>query len=385
MSNPTPPDVEQEPEHFPIEPRYHPIHKIPRKIYDFLASAKLAMALLVTILACCLTGVTVFRGQQAWSLVFNTLWYNALLVLLVINIACCFFGRIWHRKITVISFGMILFHISFVAILLAVVYNSLFYFRGTIRLTEGERLQSGDPQSYDHVDKGRYFSFTRLKGETTLIKMHTGYKVSGDDKRAAYEVEVGEGSDRKQGIIYITHKLSHHGFDYFNDREGYSLLVTLANKQGQDLYGAHLPLQSIRSNEESYLYTTGYTENGVVTQFPVPFPAPPENPLMALQVDYHPSKLKERGGEASFKLFPLDEKGLPQSGGRPFSEGKAPIGERFVAGEYVLSAREVRYWAAMTVRYEPGKPIVLTSLWVGLAGMCITTVGRMLRSRRKGA
>ena len=40
-------EMEQEPEHFPVEPRYHPIHKITRKIYDSLASARLAMVLLV--------------------------------------------------------------------------------------------------------------------------------------------------------------------------------------------------------------------------------------------------------------------------------------------------------------------------------------------------
>jgi len=98
-----------EDEMFPVEPRYHPIHKIPRKIYDFLASARLAMALLLAILLCCLCGVTVWRGERAWSLIFNSLWFNALLVLLVVNVACCFFGRIWGRRVTVISFGMILF------------------------------------------------------------------------------------------------------------------------------------------------------------------------------------------------------------------------------------------------------------------------------------
>ncbi len=36
----------------------------------------------------------------------------------------------------------------------------------------------------------------------------------------------------------------------------------------------------------------------------------------------------------------------------------------------------------MNVRYEPGKPIVLASLWVGFAGMLITTIGRMMRSRK---
>lgn len=107
----------EEAEHFPLEPRYHPIHKIPRIAYDFLASAKLAMALLVAILICSLTGVTILRGQRAWELIFSTVWFNGILVLLVINVACCFFGRIWHRRITIISFGMILFHVSFVSIL----------------------------------------------------------------------------------------------------------------------------------------------------------------------------------------------------------------------------------------------------------------------------
>lgn len=373
------PKNDQEPEHYPIEPRYHPVHKIPGKIYEFLASAKLAMALLVVILVCCLTGVTVVRGARAWELVFNTLWFNALLVLLVVNVACCFFGRIWGRRVTLVSFGMILFHLSFVAILGGVVYNSLFYFRGNIRLTEGEVLPSGDPQSYDKIETGRFFSFSRLKGETALIRMHAGYKVSGDDKRAAYEVSLGEARDRKQGIIYITHKLTHNGFDYFNDREGYSLLVTLSDRQGRELYGAHLPLQSIRQKDESYLYTTGYKDVNAVRPGVVPFPAPPEKPRFALQVAYKLSKLKERSGEAFFQLFPLDEQGA-QKNDQPFADGKALIGEQFAAGEYILTAREVRYWVGMVVRYEPGKPIVLASLWVGLAGMIITTFGRMMKS-----
>jgi len=377
-------DTDQEPEHYPIEPRYHPIHKIPRKIYDFLASAKLAMGLLVVILACCLTGVTIVRGAEAGRLIFGTLWFNALLVLLVVNVACCFFGRIWGRRVTVVSFGMILFHLSFVAILGGAIYNSLFYFRGNIRLTEGEVLTSGDPQSYDTIAKGRYFSFSHLQGETSLIKMHSGYKAGGEDKRAAYEVAVGEGGNRKQGIIYITHKLSHRGFDYFNDREGYSLLITLSNKQGEVLYGAHLPLQSILQKDESHLYTTGYTEDGMVKAEAILFPAPPEKPRFALQVAYQPSKLKDRGGEATFQLFPLDENGMPKSS-TPIASGKSPVGGEFAAGEYVLSPKEVRYWVGMMVRYEPGNPIVLASLWLGLAGMIITTIGRMLRRRRAGA
>lgn len=373
-------DKELEQEVFPVEPRYHPIHKIPRKIYDFLASARLAMVLLLTILVCCITGVTVWRGAEAGRMIFGTLWFNGILVLLVANVACCFFGRIWHRRVTLISFGMILFHLSFVTILLGVVYNSLFYFRGNIRLTEGEVLPSGAPNSYDRIDQGLFFNISRLKGETSLIRVQTGYKADGLDKRVAYEVAVGEGADRKQGIIYITHKLTHHGVDYFNDKEGYSLLVTLSDRQGKELYGAHLPLQSIIQKNGSFKYATGYKDGATVIQAAMPFPAPPEKPLMAFQVEYILSKLNERGGEALFKLYPLDEKGTSQIE-TPYAEGRVPIGQPFAVGEYLLKAAEVRYWVWMTVRYEPGKPIVLASLWVGLAGMIITTLGRMLRRR----
>ena len=351
--------------------------KIWRTIYSYLASVKLAIALLIIILVCCVTGVTIVRGAQAGALIFGTTWFNGILVLLVVNVAFCFFGRIWGRKVTIVSLGMILFHLSFVAMLGGIVYNSFFYFRGMMRLTEGETLPSGDPVSYDDVVHGRYFDFARLKGETTLIKMHRGYKISGEDKQAAYEVAVGERNGKKQGIIYMTHKLHHNGFDYLRDREGYSLLIVLYDRQGRELYGAHVPLQSLKQKDESFLYSTG-TKNGPKG---FPFPQDPHEPLFSLQAIYLPSLLKERerGGEALFKMGQLHEKD-PGPEDTPFAEGKAPIGSRIKMGNYYLAAQEVRYWVAMTVRYEPGKPIVLASLWVGLGGMIITFIGRMKRS-----
>jgi len=352
--------------------------KIWRTIYSYLASVKLAIALLIIILVCCVIGVTVVRGARAGALIFGTIWFNGLLVLLVVNVAFCFFGRIWGRKVTLISLGMILFHLSFVAMLGGVIYNSLFYFRGTIRLTEGETLPSSDMQSYDVFDHGRFFAFSKLKGETTLIQMHRDYSVDGADKQVAYEVAVGDGRSKKQGIIYVTHKLDHDGFDYFRDKEGYSLLIMLYNNAGKELYGAHVPLQSLKQKDESYLYTTGTKES----PGPFPFPQDPLKPLFGLQVAYRPSLLKgrERAGEAFYQVWTLQEEDSGP-GGHAVAEGKAAIGNRVNVGRYYLEAKEVRYWVGMNVRYEPGKPVVLTSLWVGLGGMILTFIGRMRRSR----
>ncbi len=371
------PETDQEPEQYPIEPRYHPIHKIPRKIFDFLASSKLAMFLLVALLVCCVTGVTVFRGQRAWELIFSALWFNGLLVLLVVNVACCFFGRIWYRKLTVVSFGMILFHLSFVAMFAGIIYNSLFFFEGSIRLTEGETLPNGAMESYDRIRHGRFFSFSKLHGETSLIKMHRGYKVKGDDKRAAYEVSVGEGNLKKQGIVYITHNLDYNGFKYLPEKEGYSTLLMLSDKTGKELYGAHVPLQSIKQKNDSYLYTTGTKAGPDRFTFP-PFP---NNPVFNLQLTYYPDSKQDRAGEVGFQVLPYAKDGA-LGAENPLVAGKTAIGKPFDAGEYTLSVREIRYWVGMTVRYAPGKPIVLTSLWVGLFGMFLTTIGRMMRGKR---
>ena len=350
------------------------------KTYNFLSSAKLALILLIAILACCLAGVTIWRGTEAGRLIFSTLWFNSLLIMLVVNVAFCFFPRMWGRKLTLVSSGMILFHLSFVAILGGIIYNSFFYFRGLIRLTEGETLPSGDPQSYDLMDNGRFFRFSELKGETTLIKMHTGYKIDGDDKRAAYEIAVGAGGSRKQGIIYITRSLSHNGFSYFNDREGYSVLVLLYDKMGRELYGAHIPLQSLKQKDGSYLYTTGTK----VAPGSFPFPQPPAEPVFYLQLTYVPSKFTERGGNVSFQFRPYKEVDV-KHGEKAVAEGKATVGEKVRVGDYYLSAREVRYWVGMNVRYEPGKPIVLTSLWIGFGGIVITFIGRLRKGNKKSA
>jgi len=348
-----------------------------RKIYKFLSSVKLAMVLLITILACCVAGVTIWRGAEAGRLIFGTLWFNGILSLLVVNVAFCFFPRMWGRRLTLVSFGMILFHLSFVAILGGIVFNSLFYFRGTIRISEGETLSSGDPKSYDFIDHGHYFSFSKLKGETTFVRMHPHYKVDGEDKRAAYEIEVGEGFGKKHKVIYITNSLDYNGFRYLNDREGYSILVILYDKLGKELYGVYAPLQSLKRQNGSYLYTTG-------TRFApesYPFPQPPAKPIFNLQVTYLPSKLNERDGEAFFQIFPLNE-GDKREEVKVIAEGKAAVGDEFDAGEYRISVREVRYWVAMNVRYEPGKPIVLTSLWIGFGGIVITFIGRIRRVKK---
>jgi hypothetical protein len=347
-----------------------------RKLFQGLCSKWLALSLMVVILGAGLVATVFLSIPVAQQIVFRSLWFNGFLVLLVLNTACCFFSRLNRRNWDLVFIGIVIFHLSFVSIFGGVVYNSLFYFRGAIRLTEGETLPNGQPQSYDHADRGRFFNNSKLKGETTLIGMQTNHKVDGTDKGVAYEIAVGEGSAKKQGFVYITKNLDYNGFRYFNDKEGYSLLIVLYDKQGGELYGAYVPLQSLKQKDGKYLYTTG-TKEGPGS---FPFPQDPPKLLFDLQAAYHPDPKKERAGEVFFQVWPLRTE-HEAHGDKILASGKAAIGEKFDAGDYYLSVKEVRYWASMNVRHDPGLTLILASLWMGLGGIIFTTVARLIKKK----
>jgi cytochrome c biogenesis protein ResB len=342
-----------------------------------LTSPRLALGLLVAVLACCIVGVTVLRGAKGWEAIFSTYWFNALLVLLAISSAAAFFSRIWRRKLTLVSAGMILFHLSFAALLCGVVFNSLFHFKAVLRLTEGETLSLGEVQSYDSVEVGRFFDFSRLRGEAKLERVILGYRVEGRDKRVAYEVTVGPPEARRTGHIWVTHELEHDGVRFLASKEGYSVLVGLADGKGREIYAAHVPLQSLKQPDGGFLYATG----SQTEPLSFPFPPPPEEQRCELIVTFRPNAVKEREGDVGFEVFRID----PASGSVRAARGTATVGGQFDAGGLIFSAREIRYWAAMDVRRDPGLWVILASLCVGLVGMVLTFVGRLRRAATKPA
>lgn len=347
------------------------VESAPRRAYRALVSPRLAIGLLGGVLICCVVGVTAFSAAKAWEVIFGTFWFNGLLVLLAISSAAAFFSRIWGRKLTLVSAGMILFHLCFVTLLGGVVFNGLFHFHGVLRLTEGETLPNDRLESYDEAEMGRFFSLDRLRGATTLVRMHRDYRVEGLNKRAAYEIQVEDEARRSREIIYFTRHLDFHGVRYFPSKEGYAVLVVLSEEGGREIYGGYVPLQSLLQPDGSWLYATGTAQG----PSPFAFPAPPEEAVAALQLLYRPNTVQDRAGEVTFEMWPLD--GQTEGGRR---SGAVPIGGSFNAGAFTLSGREVRYWVGMNVRYDPGLNVALGSLVVGFVGMALTFVGRVRQS-----
>lgn len=339
------------------------------RLYALLVSPKLAIVLLVVVLGCCIAGVTIWRYEEARAVIFSTLWFNALLVLLAVSSATAFFSRMWKRKLTLLSVGMIVFHLSFAGLLGGAAYNSLYRFRGLLRLTEGETLPNGDPRSYDYVERGRFFDFRRLRGETTLHQMHTKYEVDGQDKRAAYDISVGETGSTARETIYITRGIVHDGVRYLPWHEGYSVLLVMTDERGEEIFGGHVPLQSLRQPDGGYVYTSGRSTGAASFRFP---PAP-EQARAELRVTYRPSSAADRAGEVTFKVRPVG----PDGEAGPERSGRVVVGYPFDAGAIKIEPREIRFWVTMEVSVNPGLDLILGSLCAGLGGMALIFVGRM--------
>ena len=347
-----------------------------RKVFDSLRSKTLALALMIAILISAVIGTAILPEQAGRTLVFDSLWFNTLLILLTLNTACCFVSRI-RRGWDLVSAGMILFHLSFVAIFVGIVIDSLFYYKGVMRLTEGESVEMSDANAYDEEYWGRFFDHSAMRGGVTFHRMHTDYREDGLKKGPANEISIVDGDRRVRDIIYPTRHLTFNGFKFFRGTDGFSPLFVLYDRRGREIYGAYTALQSFQQKDKSFVYATGTKKDGPGSaEFPQ-MPGMP--PLFKIQFIYHLPKLRGGFSEASFKVWEYDKAARNGQGALVY-EGRASMGEKISFRGYSLSMNEVRYWASMDVLYNPGQPIVLVSLWVSMSGIVMTFIGR----RRRG-
>ncbi|MBI4823054.1 MAG: hypothetical protein HY805_02335 [Nitrospirae bacterium] len=147
------------------------------------------------------------------------------------------------------------------------------------------------------------------------------------------------------------------------------------------LYGAYAPLQSIKQEDETYLYTSGSADAPGSFYFPQ---EPGLPTVFRLQTAYYPDEEKKRAGEVFFQVWRASPNAMePMEPSEELFKGKAVLGEMVKAGDFFLSMDEVRYWTSMKVVYHPGLGIIFSSFWVGLGGITLTTILKVARGREK--
>ena len=353
--------------------------RMSNRIFSLFWSTKVAIVLLVLIILSCVVGVSM-PSDVGKDFVFYSLWFNLLLVLLIVNIVFCIVKRTNVLRLS--QAGSTIFHLGLVALFVGVVYDQLFFFEGEIRLTEGESLVCADPASWDVLKYGRFFRNQTLNelGQLYFHKLHIAYQEEGKFREEAIEISVGTDVQRgSRRIVYIARPLKYKGFELYREkRDGYSPLVVLRDKQGKVLLGSFVALQSIRQQDGTFLYRSGTALEPGSFKFPQD-PAIP--PLYNIQTIYYPDKAQKGTGDISFKVWKYitDDKDASEE----LVNVKAAFGERIKAGDYFLSLEEVRYWTSIYVTYRPGLTLIFSSFWIALGGLILNLSLKTAKSREK--
>ena len=107
----------------------------------FLSIGCASLLLLIFAIACGVATIieTVYSTEVAWAMVYNTLWFGAIMVLLGINLAYNIFK---YNLIKIKKLPAFLFHFSFLFILLGAILTRYFGFEGNIHIRENESSNS---------------------------------------------------------------------------------------------------------------------------------------------------------------------------------------------------------------------------------------------------
>ena len=105
------------------------------KIFSLFWSTRAALVLLVLIFLSCVVGASLPSdvGKEA---VFSSVWFNLLLVLLIVNIVFCTFKRIKILRLSLI--GTTIFHLSLILLFAGIVYDQLFFLKEQSVLPKGK-------------------------------------------------------------------------------------------------------------------------------------------------------------------------------------------------------------------------------------------------------
>ncbi len=387
---------------------------------SFLRSTKLAIILLVLVFLSSILG-TILPPLFSREIIFSSWWFNFLLFLLMVNILFCTLKRIKRLFVKTVSsvesvmsvspltdertkqtkrlngfnflslLGSIIFHFSFVLLFVGVIYNTLFFFEGGIRLTEGESLSCGDEANYDWIRKGRFFKNAKLKdlGELCFLKLIPAYYIKGSYKGQANKiifrpsinpdnlpfqrtVQSGAGQDLSEenkdteALVYANHPFKHKGYEFYRDTDGFSLLFVFRDRWGRILDGAYTPLNTVRRPDGSSNYVGG-------------FPFPPRSPFLRLWIVFFPEIKSNTLRNEQGKVF-LEVKQPVSHGSEEEKEvfkGKIGIKEMAAVGPFFISVDEIRYWSRMQVNYRPGLPLIFGSFWFALGGLSLATIAKM--------
>lgn len=307
--------------------------------------------------------------------------------------------------------GNLLFHVSLVILLAGIAVGGLFGYTGKVVVTDGSGFTNTLVQ-YDSFNHGGLVKTDRLAPFSfQLTDFQAEYQPDGTPKtyRAYVTLQTTPGGRATKHVIRVNDPLKIGEAKVYLINHGYSPHVVLSNSKGQPVYDAYVPciandVRNLTSNCVFKIPDTGLPPVGPLQkpqQIGVEAGLVPTFSSTNFQSSVFPALLNPRLAGVQIYLGDLGiDAGTPQNvyvldtsrmkllsvkgpGGsnppllNPFSKTADSV--TGLPGGLTLTVDGIRNYAVFSVKYDPGKGLVL---WAAIA-MLTGLIGSLLIRRRR--
>jgi hypothetical protein len=298
--------------------------------------------------------------------IYTSPYFFILLGLLAINLISANLKRfkiIYKTEKTLVKarhIGSIIFHFSLILILLGVILNYLYRFEGVFALTEGQQV-NGSENSYFRIYKGPLSSH---RDDNFVIKLES-IDVMGDYSQIqkATQINLSIQQNRSEQAFNQTIATNHpYLFDdltiHYGMLTGYSPYIDFFDTSGTQLIQGFIRV-AVQNTDEGLIHSD------------------------FVFVDEEKMRI-------SLEMIP-DEKSILQTSANVIVEdhdqiyfnGEIAIGEKVSFDRYELILPSIRHWCYIKVTTTPFLNLIFVGFWLGLSGMVIGFIPRIIKEKGK--
>ncbi|MFC2011247.1 cytochrome c biogenesis protein ResB [Chloroflexota bacterium] len=250
------------------------------------------------------------------------------------------------------EWGSIVFHLSFLLILLGVIYSGMTRYMGLMVLTEGQTFTE---QSQDYLIATRV-PFLGEKHQGFQVRLDnfqpTYYKGKTGTDYVAYLVVLENGREVKEKQLRVNQPLTYKGTTFLLEHYGFAPRFILRDASGAELFNRFVNLRVLTEGAED--------------SFTIPEAG------IEVKARFYPDMIMVDGQMRTDSLRPNNPlmSLVVSDGGKTLFEGAVPMEESIEFENTSLSFTELRYWTQYRVIKDAGgDTIIFAGFWLGVTGL----------------
>lgn len=251
------------------------------------------------------------------------------------------------------EWGSIVFHLSFLVLLLGILYSGMSRYVGLMVITEGQTVTE---QRQDYLTTGK----VPLLGER-----HQGFQIRLDRFQPTYyEGKTGidyvadltvleRGQEVRKERVRVNQPLTYKGTTFLLERYGFAPRFILTDAEGEEVFNSFVNLRVLAEGSEDF--------------FTIPQAG------LVVRARFYPDMVVVDGQLITKSLLPHNPVMflVISDGGGTLFEGTVSLGEAAELGNMALSFAGLRYWTQYRVVKDAAETIIFGGFWLGVTGLAV--------------